>query len=108
MKANYQLKKYLLVLFSIICFQSSFASHSMGGYISYRCVDTVIGRYEITLNLFRDCSGIGFGIEQIQIISSTLNTTLPMTKISDKEVTPLCQVPDVAVRATTNCPQSPG
>lgn len=107
MKAIYQLKKYLLFLLSIICFQYSYASHSMGGYINYRCIDSVIGRYEITLHLFRDCSGIQFGTEQIQIISSTLNTTVTLTKISGKEVTPLCQVPDVTVRAITNCPHAP-
>lgn len=104
MKAINHLKVYLLVLFSFVCFQYNYASHSAGGYINYRCVDTTVGRYEITLHLFRDCSGIMFGAEQIQVITSTSNTTHELTKISTKEVTPICQVPDVTVRPTTNCP----
>ena len=104
MKAINQLKNYFFILFFIISVQNLNASHSMGGYINYRCVDTVTGRYEITLHLFRDCVGIVFGTESIKIVTSMMNTSVILTNIATKEVTPLCQVPDVTVRATTNCP----
>ena len=81
MKAINQLKNYFFILFFIISVQNLNASHSMGGYINYRCVDTVTGRYEITLHLFRDCVGIVFGTESIKIVTSMMNTSVILTNI---------------------------
>ncbi|MBL7789933.1 MAG: T9SS type A sorting domain-containing protein [Chitinophagales bacterium] len=107
MKALVQSRKFLFILSMYIFTQQAQATHSAGGYITYRCIDTAIGRYEILAHLFRDCSGVDFGIDNLTVISSTLNTTIPVTRISAKEVTPFCQVPDVPTRSVSNCPNGP-
>lgn len=98
-------KTIFIIFFSILFVQTELnATHAIGGDITYRLIDTALGRYLITLNLYRDCSGIMYGNEQLSIQTSTVNTTLPMTLVGKTEVTPICRVPDVATTPVTNCP----
>jgi hypothetical protein len=81
------------------------ATHIMGGDLTYKEIDTSQGRYRFTLSLYRDCSGIQFGAEQLRIRTATINTMIPLNTIPVKtEVTPICLPPDVASKPITNCP----
>ena len=93
-----------LALFFVINHGMINASHSVGGNITYRCIDTNSGRYEITLNLIRDCSGVNFGSENLQVVSTNFTGAIALGAASVKEITPICRVPDVPVPVITNCP----
>ena len=51
---------FIVVFFlTIIASTDSKASHLMGADISYQCINADSNQYLITLNLYRDCAGIG-------------------------------------------------
>ncbi len=50
------MKKSLLLLLAILCSYSSFASHGMGGEITWACDG--LGNYIFTVKFYRDCNGI--------------------------------------------------
>ncbi|MFI5221166.1 MAG: T9SS type A sorting domain-containing protein [Bacteroidia bacterium] len=58
------MKKLIPVLTLVICFflltKKSEASHLTGGEITYTCTATA-GTYQVTLTLYRDCTGIPLG-----------------------------------------------
>jgi len=107
MKVLNQLIRYIFLVFILTFKQNIYATHSFGGFITYRCIDTNIGRYEITLNLLRDCSGIVGSSENLQVISTRFNGMLSMSNPIIKEITPVCKVPDVPQSIITNCPSGP-
>jgi hypothetical protein len=107
MKVLNQFKRYIFLVFILTFNQNIYATHSFGGFITYRCIDTNIGRYEITLNLLRDCSGIVGSSENLQVISTRFNGMLSMSNPIIKEITPVCKVPDVPQSIVTNCPSGP-
>ena len=81
------------------------ADHVFGADISYRVLDSNIGRYRFTVSLYRSCSGIpNFINTNLSIRKSNFVGDIPMTLLSKEEVTPLCLPPDVAVKPPTNCP----
>ena len=94
----------LITLCSLIFANTIHASHIMGADLTYREIDTNTGKYRFTLSLYRDCSGITFGGEQLTIVTSTVNTTVSMNAPIVQEVTPICLPPDVATKPVTNCP----
>lgn len=53
------------------------ASHISGGDISYTCIGP--NQYVITLNLYRDCSGITMSTTEFVTLTSTCGTTLSLT-----------------------------
>ncbi len=63
----------LLVLFALAWSYDASASHVAGADITYRCLggDT----YEIQLNVFRDCGGIGYGSTSVAITGVGTNCT---------------------------------
>lgn len=83
------------------------ASHLMGADITYKEIDTNTGKYRITVSLYRDCVGVGLGVAQLRVRTSSIFTTIPMDVASVKEATPLCLPPDVATKPITNCPSGP-
>lgn len=106
------MKKIILIVLTFILLivntQEINASHTVGGEITYRCINTNTGTYRIRLICYRDCSGIQFGAEQIQIFGGGHNTSVTMNLISAGiDVTPICRPPDVTTAPTTNCPSGP-
>jgi hypothetical protein len=78
----YALKKYLLILFSAFLFLSksnpAFASHIAGGEITVtytgRDGTNTGGLFTVSMNYFRDCSGIAYpGTVTVNIYNSTTN-----------------------------------
>jgi gliding motility-associated-like protein len=107
--SNFILKLKLIsfFIFTLFCTNQLQASHLMGADITYREIDSNIGRYRITVSLYRDCVGVGLGVAQLIIRTSSISTTIPMDVLSVKEATPICFPPDVAVKPATNCPSGP-
>ena len=101
--------KNLTLLFALVFLTiESHASHVMGADLSYKLIDTSNGTYKFKLTLYRDCSGIQYGGEQLKIVKTGSSNTVTMNLVSqNEEVTPICLPPDVATRPTTNCPQGP-
>lgn len=69
-----------------------FASHVSGGDLSYQCLGN--NQYKITLNLFRDCSGIDMsGSETIEFASScsTFTVSASLVNIGGTEISQLCE-----------------
>ncbi|MGB0888200.1 MAG: hypothetical protein ACPGSL_08770, partial [Vicingaceae bacterium] len=91
------MKKLLLVsLFVLLGTASSFASHLMGGEITYVYVGN--DQYEVTLIVYRDCSGIDVGQSQTVTFESTscaqdfdvvfpLITTVDVSQVCPTETT---------------------
>ncbi|MFY7862232.1 MAG: hypothetical protein ACOVP5_08375, partial [Chitinophagales bacterium] len=100
----------LLVILMLTSAIDSQATHIMGADISYRLINETTGRYRFRVTLYRDCAGIQYefnGPEQLVINNNGFRTIIPLTKISDSEVTPMCLPPDVASKPPTNCPGGP-
>lgn len=55
------------LLISIFFTQQMSASHLMGADITYKEIDTNIGKYRITVSLYRDCVGVGLGVAQLRV-----------------------------------------
>lgn len=76
--------------------QNASATHISGGDISYTCVGQ--DSFLVTLNLFRDCAGVGLGTSQSVRFTSTCggNVTLSLQEISNNEISQLCplQIPN--------------
>ena len=72
--------KLLFILFSLVILNGT-ASHLIGGDIIYRCVGA--NDYEITLTVYRDCSGIGLGspTEDVLINSSCGSFTAVLNEV---------------------------
>lgn len=78
----------LLVLFAFTT-KNADATHVSGGDITYRCLGN--NEYEITLNLFRDCSGASLsGSSSISFSSPCGNFSANLSRISISEVSQLC------------------
>ncbi len=77
---------------------SSFGSHISGGDFAYECLGN--DSFLITLNLFRDCSGITMGNTQFVNFTSTCggntNATLNLINTNGTEISQLCaqQIPN--------------
>tara|TARA_B100001287_G_scaffold275383_1_gene282854 strand:- start:64 stop:3477 length:3414 start_codon:yes stop_codon:yes gene_type:complete len=58
------MKKTVLLISILVCSLSTFASHFMGGEITWECIkdptSTDYGRYVFEMKVYRDCSGITF------------------------------------------------
>jgi Secretion system C-terminal sorting domain len=88
--------KKLLLLFTIFSALSfnSFASHLMGGEITWECLSS--GKYVFTLKVYRDCNGTTIGASPQSLITAngcpvsniTMNYVFPSTDMS-----PVCNNP---------------
>jgi gliding motility-associated-like protein len=81
-----------LFLILLAPFQKVLASHVSGGDISFQC--TGPNTYLVTLNLFRDCSGIGMGNSEFITATSTcggnVNITLNLVTVGGVDISQLC------------------
>tara|TARA_R110002050_G_scaffold221441_1_gene357287 strand:- start:75696 stop:80135 length:4440 start_codon:yes stop_codon:yes gene_type:complete len=76
--------------------QNAKATHITGGDISYQCVGT--DSFLITLNLYRDCAGVGLGTTATVNFTSSCggSASLSLTQIRTGEISQLCptQIPN--------------
>lgn len=100
------MKKLLIaLLFTLAGALNSYASHVMGGDITYVC--TGPNTYDITLTLYRDCDGIALNGPQTVDFSSSCGTqTASLPLISNIEVSQLC--PTSLGQSTCNGGTLPG
>jgi gliding motility-associated-like protein len=99
------MKRIIVVAVSIFSLNFLYASHVMGGDITYKLVNPEIGRYKFTVTLYRSCAGApNFFNDSLDIRRNGFKGRVKMTLIEKKEVTPLCLPPDVASKPITNCP----
>ncbi|HKR06069.1 MAG TPA: T9SS type A sorting domain-containing protein [Bacteroidia bacterium] len=80
------MKKYLILLFIIFCSYSSFASHGMGGEITWTCDGT--GNYIFQMKFYRDCNGIP-GPGSVSLSTNVPGVpNIPCTLISQTDISP--------------------
>jgi len=65
----------LIAIFFILSANSVSASHVSGGDITYTCIGT--NQYEITLKLYRDCSGVGMSTTASVSFTNTCGLSNP-------------------------------
>jgi hypothetical protein len=105
---KYTIRVFLLILFLSV-FENVKASHMMGADISYECLGN--NQYRISLNIYRDCSGIPVSSSyQVTIASAScgLSQTLSLAQTASTglEVSPLC--PAQISQSTCNGGTLPG
>lgn len=99
---NY-LRFFSLVLFSFWLMPQSYATHIMGGNITYKCINVgaTSSDYEVRVDVFRDCNGINMPNTLGILAASTcgsLNASLPLKVGYPTIVTPICPTePDVCL-----------
>ena len=59
----------LFIILSLVGFSNIFASHYMGGEITWQCLSN--GRYRFIMKLYRECNGITYGTTE------TMSTNVP-------------------------------
>ncbi|MGD1846357.1 MAG: gliding motility-associated C-terminal domain-containing protein [Salibacteraceae bacterium] len=104
------MKRFFLALLTIaLCLgaaKSGLATHFAGTDLQYKCIGT--DSFEITLNLFRDCSGnpapLATDIDFVSSCGGVLTVNVPLTAVD--EVSQLCE--DEIVNSTCNGGTFPG
>ena len=83
-------KSTALFLFSILTLPGLFASHMMGGEITYKWLGGK--EYELIFSVYRDCRGIPFNSPTISMFDAGNNTsvTVNYTRTSIEDLTPVC------------------
>ena len=109
-----KLKGYFLFVCYLLISVTSYASHLLGGEITWKCV-TVGGiqKYKFTVIVFRDCSGCSGCLSatdelkvwnMIGVLSttrnvgllnapSTTNQSIKLTRVLQRDITPTCSFP---------------
>ena len=91
----------LIFLSTLIFSRQSFASHLMGGDITWQCIGT--DSYLVTMTIFRDCNGIPLATQDITVRDCNLdsiNTGTSAKKIFARDITPVC------TKSCTRCGKS--
>lgn len=85
-------KIYLLSLFFIFCAVTSFATHYMGGEITWECQSN--GQYVFRLVLYRDCQGVAITStsETIDVYGNPSLSSIKALLVSKTDVSPDCAV----------------
>ena len=85
-----KIKIYLILTITALIFSSSlFASHYMGGEITWECLSN--GQYIFTMKVYRECNGIQFNaIETLTVLNNPSVTSIDMTRISQIDISPQC------------------
>lgn len=81
----------VFLLLGLLTTQTAQASHITGGQITYVC--NSLGNYQVTLKLYRDCSGSSLGTSAVLTATSpTCGTqTINMTQVGmQTDITPVC------------------
>lgn len=97
---------YFFVFLFLMIEKKMYSNHYLGSEITYRIVDTSIGKYKFKVTLYRECSGASFTNENLIVRSAQADVLLPLNFLHKEEITALCQVPDVSTNPTTKCSDS--
>ncbi len=83
-------KVFFTIVLLLVISANSFASHVMGADITYTCLGNNV--YEVTLTLYRDCSGstIGTSPQTVNFSSSCSTLTASLAYVSTTDVSQLC------------------
>jgi len=85
-------KFFFTVILFLACGNTAMASHMMGADISYECLGG--NQYRVSLNIYRDCSGITVSASYDVTVSSAscgVTQTLTLNQVgAGVEVSPLC------------------
>ena len=104
--------KIILFFFFIIYGNSIFATHIMGGEITWECQNN--GQYIFTLKVYRDCNGISYNVNNLALEAHNFpnlgNVTLiPVSFFSVIDITPSCEgSPCAALAANPSLPDVTG
>lgn len=80
------MRNRILLVFILLCGYSSLrASHLIGGHITFQAIDSV--NYKVYATIYRDCSGVGTGLQDLRVIHGTLDTLITGTLQSSRDVT---------------------
>ena len=87
--------KKIILIFSLLLFShSTFATHLMGGEITWKCLKNGpdIGKYIFTMKVYRDCSGttVGTFTQNIQVWNHPTITNIPVEFVLSQDVSPQC------------------
>lgn len=88
------MKKLLFILLILLMASPSFATHYMGGEITWECLPN--GNYRFTMKLYRECYVAGGSSAATFGNTEIMNTTVPglssitMTRISLTDISPVC------------------
>lgn len=83
----------ILVFILTLSVQESYASHLMGGDLTYECLGS--GQYQLTLKVYRDCRGVDAGSTAIVSYNSqqcgvTSSVSLKLVSGFPRDITPTC------------------
>lgn len=90
------MKRFIVIAFLAFLSYQSYATHFMGGEITWQCLPN--GNYRFIMKLYRECYTTNGGSALAFGATETLNTTVPglptitMTRISLTDMSPLCNV----------------
>lgn len=89
-KQTMQLPFILGIILGFLCYTPVYATHLMGGELTYICLGN--NQYELTLTLYRDCNGIDLGSSQTLYHTDDCgtNSNYSMALVSTQEITPVC------------------
>jgi len=81
--------KFPFFLIVLLFCSSLYASHYMGGEITWECLSN--GQYRFTMKVYRECNGIQFNASEILTVTGNPSITqIPMTRISQVDISPQC------------------
>jgi hypothetical protein len=78
------------LFFLLLSTTTTFASHILGGSITWEC--TATGQYQFTLTLYRDCTGVPL-ISTTETLTSNAGGNISCTKIATNYYNPECNAP---------------
>ncbi|NVO03970.1 MAG: gliding motility-associated C-terminal domain-containing protein [Bacteroidetes bacterium] len=82
------IKKFVLIFLLLIISSSAFATHYMGGEITWTCVGT---QYKFRMKTYRECGGIPMNpSENLSVANYTGALSIPMVRISQLDISPVC------------------
>ena len=100
-------KSTLLFLIAFFAISNSWATHLMGGEITWKCLSS--GQYRFQMKIYKDCNG--FYPVQASNISFDLDvtnhptlTTVPMHIVDSVEISPRCNIQGPAISCATVLP----
>jgi hypothetical protein len=87
------LKLWTLTLLSVLFFQNLKASHVLGGDIKY--IYVAPDKYKVVFKLYRECSGVPLGLNQVRFGVSTadgnVDATITASRTSIKDISLVCK-----------------
>jgi len=99
------IRKILIFIFLILNL-NTFASHYMGGEITWECKTN--GNYRFILKLYRECNGITYGNTEPLTVTNGPISSITMTLVSQTDISPDCNssYPNIQCTPTPSSPNT--